>query len=1188
MANRFIGGVLSSKPQANTPFVSRASTGTYFNSSGTLVTAPANQPRLNYTYDGTSWRTPTLLIEPASTNFLTYSEDISNAVWTNNNSNSPNQAVAPDGTTTADLVYPASSGSWQIRYQQNPTGTGTKITGYTFTVSIFAKAAGKNWLFLGDDNSLTRGAWFNLSTGVIGTVGSGSLNGRIDSVGNGWYRCQVTYVSAGVVRLLTAITDSDNTGTITASSTNGIYLWGAQLEERLTATSYIPTTTVSVTRAADVVGTSLKGIYGLEDVQNSTAIDDQFTVTSFTTTGSTSWVAPLDVNSVEVLVVAGGGGGGSQYGGGGGAGGLLYNTDYLVVPGNAYSITVGAGGTSGSGKGQRGSNSQFDKLIAFGGGGGGFHGESGGVTQDGLLGGSGGGGSIGGSGGTPASGRPGAGTTGQGFSGGTGYHNLFGAAYPTGGGGGASGPGGDAQSNICGAGGNGLRFRISGTLTAYAGGGGGGTQGSASSAAGGIGGGGAGSNSTATAGTANTGGGGGGGATGGAGGSGIVIIKYKRTPKQISSISNAAIVSQKFTTSNTWTAPVGVTQVEALVVAGGGGAGSGAGTHGAGAGGVVYNSALSVTPGQTYTIGVGAGGLGGIFVSTNVAGAPGFGSGIGTGVELITNGSGFTNTSGWSATTATLSVPQTGTLRITPNLSVNGTASQSITTVIGTTYLLTIKVTSDVARLLRIRIGTTQVGSEVDDKAWTDRTRDSLDNGATGAGFYSQIFTATSTTTWINLQVGNGTGQITDISFISVRSTTLSAFGGGASGADRASLGANANGGSGAGGTGTGVSGQGFAGGADSGFGSPYYPGSGGGGAGGAGKIGFQDSASSSVRAGDGGPGLPFNITGNLEYFGGGGGGSINTSDTAIRISGRGGIGGGGNAVGNGAGQSGSSNTGGGGAGGSYGANYLSGGSGGSGVVILRYRVPQVATFLDSGSWTCPSGVTSVQALIVAGGGGGGPPGGGGGGAGGLIYSNSTPVTPGVTYPVVVGQGGDGGVYNSRAGYTGQNSSFANLIALGGGSGGGNSVGPTNGGSGGGQSGNFTSVSSIGTYGQGNAGGTGTNTGNQANGGGGGAGSAGVNGGSGIAGAGGAGLTYSISGTSTTYAGGGGGSGGSSDLVAGAVGGAGGGGKGGTGTSSNPTPGLINTGGGGGGRGNGGDPAAHGGSGIVIIRWYGS
>ena len=51
MANRFIGGVLSSRPQANTPFSSRASTGTYFDSAGVMRTAPINQPRLNlYAY----------------------------------------------------------------------------------------------------------------------------------------------------------------------------------------------------------------------------------------------------------------------------------------------------------------------------------------------------------------------------------------------------------------------------------------------------------------------------------------------------------------------------------------------------------------------------------------------------------------------------------------------------------------------------------------------------------------------------------------------------------------------------------------------------------------------------------------------------------------------------------------------------------------------------------------------------------------------------------------------------------------------------------------------------------------------------------------------------------------------------------------------------------------------------------
>ena len=1158
---------------------------------------PALPNNLGIDTSGTGWIRPAVLIEPASTNFLTYSEDTSNGVWTNNNSNLPNQAVAPDGTTTADLVYPASTGSFQVRYQQNPTGTGTKITGYTFTISIFAKAAGKNWLFLGDDNTTTRGVWFNVSTGVIGTTGSGMLNGRIDPVGNGWYRCQVTYITNGVVRLLTAITDADNSSSVTASGTSGIYLWGAQLEERFTATSYIPTTTAGVTRAADIVGPGTSGVYKLEDRQSTTATDDQSIITSFTTVGSTTWTAPADVTSVEVLVVAGGGGGGSQYGGGGGAGGLLYNTSYPVVPGTTYPIAVGAGGTSGSGKGQRGVNSQFGNLIAIGGGGGGFHGENGGVTQDGLLGGSGGGGSIGGSGGNPATGRPGAGTPGQGFPGGTGYHNLYGGAYPTGGGGGASGAGRDAQSTTCGAGGNGLRFSISGTATFYAGGGGGGTQGSASSGAGGAGGGGAGSNSTATAGTANTGGGGGGGATGGAGGSGIVIIKFKRTPRQLASASNAAIVVQKFSTTNLWTVPVGVTSVEALVVAGGGGGGNGTAGGGGGAGGVVYSSALAVTPGSTYTIGVGGGGLGGLD-QASLPSYNGFGSGIGTGAELVTNGSAFTTTTGWTATTATLSVPQTGTFRILPDSGVNGTASQSITTVNGVTYVAVVKVTSDVSKFFRLRIGTTQVGAEITD-FFTAYTRDSLDNGTTGAGFYSTTFTATGSTTWINMQIGGGTQQRTDISYISVRQASLPAFGGGNGGSESGTAGhrIGGNGGSGGGGDysnagGTGVAGQGNAGGAGlvtSSGGNNTWTGGGGGGAGSAG------TAATTYYPGYGGAGVAYAITGNLEYYGGGGGGSSQNYNLGTVYPGLGGIGGGGTGFADqtsstiGKGVNGATNTGGG--GGAQADVTGSGGSGngGSGVVILRYRVPQVATFLDSGSWTCPSGVTSVQALIVAGGGGGGPPGGGGGGAGGLLYDNSIPVVPGVTYSVVVGQGGDGGVYNSRPGGNGQNSSFANLTAVGGGGAGGNSTIPTNGGSGGGTSGNSSpSTVALGTYGQGNSGGSSvTSSPYQTNGGGGGASGNGGLGNGSASGVGGAGLSYSISGTSTTYAGGGGGSGGSGGSVPGASGGSGGGGLGGTGSTNNPTPGLINTGGGGGGRGNGGDPGAHGGSGIVIIRWIG-
>jgi hypothetical protein len=99
------------------------------------------------------------------------------------------------------------------------------------------------------------------------------------------------------------------------------------------------------------------------------------------TTTSTSWTCPAGVTSIELLVVAGGGGGGvgSNGGGGGGAGGLIYNSAFPVVPGTTYSLSVGAGGASVSGRsgGTTGSNSTFSTLTAIGGGKGGGSGGSG-------------------------------------------------------------------------------------------------------------------------------------------------------------------------------------------------------------------------------------------------------------------------------------------------------------------------------------------------------------------------------------------------------------------------------------------------------------------------------------------------------------------------------------------------------------------------------------------------------------------------------------------------------------------------------------------------------------------------------------------------------------------------------------------------------------------------------------------
>ena len=264
------------------------------------------------------------------------------------------------------------------------------------------------------------------------------------------------------------------------------------------------------------------------------------TVQSFTTVGSTTWVCPSGVNSIEVLVVAGGGGGGGGFnswagGGGGGAGGLIYRNNYAVTPSTSYAVTVGAGGAGQIGStspryGFSGGNSVFDTLTAIGGGGGNSWNSSTGSTAP--AGGSGGGGQNSSG---PFTGA--LGTAGQGNNGGNGMAYTNTNASSAGGGGGAGSPGGEPATNQGGGGGEGIRSSISGTLSVYAagGGGGGGTHGGGSQN-GGRGGNGSGGNGVNA--TANTGGGGGGaGSTvdpnsstsGGSGGSGIVIIRYQVT-----------------------------------------------------------------------------------------------------------------------------------------------------------------------------------------------------------------------------------------------------------------------------------------------------------------------------------------------------------------------------------------------------------------------------------------------------------------------------------------------------------------------------------------------------------------------------------------------------------------------------------------------------------------------------------
>lgn len=196
-----------------------------------------------------------LLYETASTNLLTYSEQFNSAAWNKFNTTiTSNSISAPDGNTTADTLTASATASAKYIFQ-NYTASAT-----TYTMSVYAKTGNVNWLglCLDGNSAVVQGAFFDLSAGVLGTVKSGTT-ASMKNLGNGWYRCSITRtmpsaVSSALIEIHTA--DNQSPTAWTANGDEYLYIWGAQIEQSSSLSSYIQTVASTVTRAADVVGNS--------------------------------------------------------------------------------------------------------------------------------------------------------------------------------------------------------------------------------------------------------------------------------------------------------------------------------------------------------------------------------------------------------------------------------------------------------------------------------------------------------------------------------------------------------------------------------------------------------------------------------------------------------------------------------------------------------------------------------------------------------------------------------------------------------------------------------------------------------------------------------------------------------------------------------------------------------------------
>jgi len=191
------------------------------------------------------------LIKWAPHNLVTYSEQFESVNWVKAASSADdNQGVAPDGTSTAALVAP-NVGTVNAYITQASVGT----DGLPFTMALWVKSDGATWVRLTNKSAAANKAYFNLSTGTIGTVVGGSAS--IADAGDGWYLIKFNIDSwqTSASDYIFGITDADNTVTHTSDGTNKAYIWGAHtyrsdlggmVDNPDRGDSYVPTTSSSV------------------------------------------------------------------------------------------------------------------------------------------------------------------------------------------------------------------------------------------------------------------------------------------------------------------------------------------------------------------------------------------------------------------------------------------------------------------------------------------------------------------------------------------------------------------------------------------------------------------------------------------------------------------------------------------------------------------------------------------------------------------------------------------------------------------------------------------------------------------------------------------------------------------------------------------------------------------------------
>lgn len=171
-------------------------------------------------------------------NLFASPSEFNSSAWTNTNTvEFANDAIAPNGTTTADkLRDTVTTGSHAI-YQV------LKVTaGKNYIFQVDAKKGTKDYIRLWYSSNTQFGinsfAHFDLNVPAVEAV-SGGVTATIKSLGNGWYRCRAmdTAVASGAAYNNIYIASSSSSPTYPGDGSGEVYLHNARFMEELPDTT---------------------------------------------------------------------------------------------------------------------------------------------------------------------------------------------------------------------------------------------------------------------------------------------------------------------------------------------------------------------------------------------------------------------------------------------------------------------------------------------------------------------------------------------------------------------------------------------------------------------------------------------------------------------------------------------------------------------------------------------------------------------------------------------------------------------------------------------------------------------------------------------------------------------------------------------------------------------------------------